>query len=101
MAMIVRIFPSTFYRTRRTPLGREALQLCTMGAQSLEVCNLVARTNPRPSNKLPLAAFVKGREPIDGSGSYVGEEPLPVPRDTFPICFLWSRLAESLICPLL
>jgi hypothetical protein len=36
MAMIVRIFPSTFYRTRRTPLGREALQLCTMGAQSLK-----------------------------------------------------------------
>ena len=33
MAKIVPIFPSTFQRTSGTAIGREALQLCTTGAQ--------------------------------------------------------------------
>jgi hypothetical protein len=39
MAMIGPIFPSTFHRICGIALGREALQLCTMGAQNLKCAN--------------------------------------------------------------
>ncbi len=46
MAMIVPIFPSTFQRTSGTAIGREALQLCTMGAQSLKCADWLHELTP-------------------------------------------------------
>ena len=46
MAVIARILRSTFQRICGTAVGREALQLCTMGAQDLKCANWLHELTP-------------------------------------------------------